>query len=853
MNDMRKWKVSLLLLLVALMSAITLEAAPLYNVPQIIEQPDGTKIACFASGDEYLNYLHDAEGNIIVQDEATGYYTYAVNQNDRLVPSNRIVGEKDHIYGNMNSNLDEPIVNEADFKENEALIKKNQLQQQTYEVINGPYEANELEGVVIFVRFKEDAEFVDKQNQFDSLFMNPNGISLYNYFDEVSYHQLALRSTFYPYDGNGEYYSYVDEQPREYYMPYSATNPLGYDKSSNNERYKREMALYERVCAYIERQIEDTKVLDRDQDGLVDSVTVIIAGTPNGWNSILWPHVLKANVGFARIQDKEVNRVVVQLADTLKQDGEKISGVGALAHESFHILGAPDLYHYTASQNAPVGVWDLMGSTNNYYPQSMLSYMKYKYGGWMSEPKVIENSGTYVLNPIGDDAGGMYKICSSKDDQISYILEYRKKEGLYESHLPSEGLLVYRVNEHIKDGNKNGPPDEVYIFRPISGKSHYLNEAPLKTGNRWESVSGELLSLEDGTPAEFEINNVYEKQGQLYFDVLFDKDKVETIYQGIIDLPVDQSEVTGVFLINGWYANNDEIVAIEVSVNGNYLGIADRYERPGLQEALPGLNAQLGGYAFAINANNFCDGDYTFEVTAVGRDGSKDMKSVHVSICNHKESEINFKGAIDLPISGSTVRDYFVLSGWMAATEPLQKVEVYVNGAYLGEAVRYFRPGLQEVLPHYVVGDGGIAFGINTYNFVDGNYEFEVKAIGESGKSQTFVVPVCIENERVASSMLPLEEEQENLEQEEAIMPETAKEVEVEEAEKQEENSVDDLKNEEGASAEKLADQIEEESEMTVGDTAETSEKVVEEVSEEVEESKSKKEDDKQVIIEKLD
>ena len=51
-------------------------AAPLKNIPARITQPDGKVIDCFASGDEFYNYLHDANGFTIVRAE-NGYYCYA--------------------------------------------------------------------------------------------------------------------------------------------------------------------------------------------------------------------------------------------------------------------------------------------------------------------------------------------------------------------------------------------------------------------------------------------------------------------------------------------------------------------------------------------------------------------------------------------------------------------------------------------------------------------------------------------------------------------------------------------------------------------------------------------------------
>ena len=53
-------------------------AAPLKNIPVRLAQPDGQVIECFASGDEFYNYLHDANGFTIVKDEG-GYYCYAIH------------------------------------------------------------------------------------------------------------------------------------------------------------------------------------------------------------------------------------------------------------------------------------------------------------------------------------------------------------------------------------------------------------------------------------------------------------------------------------------------------------------------------------------------------------------------------------------------------------------------------------------------------------------------------------------------------------------------------------------------------------------------------------------------------
>jgi hypothetical protein len=67
-----------LIALAVVLFAVAGEAAYLRNVPQTVAQPDGTVLHLFATGDEYYNWLHDADGYVVVRDSQTGYLVYAV-------------------------------------------------------------------------------------------------------------------------------------------------------------------------------------------------------------------------------------------------------------------------------------------------------------------------------------------------------------------------------------------------------------------------------------------------------------------------------------------------------------------------------------------------------------------------------------------------------------------------------------------------------------------------------------------------------------------------------------------------------------------------------------------------------
>jgi hypothetical protein len=212
-------------------------------------------------------------------------------------------------------------------------------------------------------------------------------------------------------------------------------------------------------------------IVDGDGDGYVDNVCFIIYGGPTGWSSLLWPHHWSLYSQTAYINDKLVYTYNFQLQTSLAS-----SGVGVLCHEMFHSLGSPDLYHYSHDGLKPVYQWDIMENDLN-PPQHMGAYMKFRYGTWISSIPEITSDGTYSLNPLTSSTNNCYKIASPNSTTEYFLVEYRRQTGTFESSLPGEGLLVYRINTAMDgEGNRNGPPDEVYIYRPNGTTS--LNGSP---------------------------------------------------------------------------------------------------------------------------------------------------------------------------------------------------------------------------------------------------------------------------------------------------------------------------------------------------------------------------------------
>jgi M6 family metalloprotease-like protein len=443
--------------LILLVIASQVFSAYLKNIPMEIVQPNGTKINCFASGDEFFNRLHDDNDYSIIQGD-DGWYYYGVESNGEVIPGEYIAGTVDP---------------EATGLKKRAVISK-ELYQKRVEIFNDYPKGKDaptsgtIENIVIFIRFADETEqvgFGQPRSFYDNVFNKSEGPSLKHYFKEVSYDTLNVNSTYYPETIDYTYnLSYQDTYNRGYFQPYNATtNPDGYEGGDDgSERTSREHTLLERAVNAIESEIPAKLPVDGNGDGYVDNVVFLISGQPGAWASLLWPHRWSLYTRTVQINGKTVGDYNFDMTGS-----STYFHTGVICHEFFHSLGSPDLYHYY-DNTAPdaVGAWDVMNNTGN-PPQYMGAYMKYKYGDWISDIPIISEVGEYTLNPLSNPENNVFRINSPNSFNEFFIVEYRKQEGLYETSLPGsdDGILIYRINSSY-DGNADGPPDEVYVYRP---------------------------------------------------------------------------------------------------------------------------------------------------------------------------------------------------------------------------------------------------------------------------------------------------------------------------------------------------------------------------------------------------
>lgn len=432
---------NVLLLLLCLFPLLCL-AANFENLPTPVEQPDGSILNLLASGDEYANRLHDAQGYSIMQSPSDGYYYFAVLQNGEPVPSAWRADASDPRALGLSPGIN---ISPARYQ-----AKVQFMNDHARKGSRGPNYGT-VNNLVVYIKFSDQTEFPDPRSVYDAKFNDSDTqvYSLRNYFHQASYNQLDYVSHHFPQCAPELNFSYQDSHPRSYYMPYNqVTNPQGYN---DWQRTEREHTLLANAIAAIAPQVPLDLNIDADADGGVDNVCFIIRGPHTAWADLLWAHRWVLYNAQAMINGKQVWDFTFQ--------PENQNSVRTLCHEMFHSAGAPDLYHYQSDGVTPTGCWDIMESGNGH----MGMHMKAQYGQWIAPIPEI-GAGVYTLNPVTSPVNNAYRIPLSTDEYL--VLEYRKKGAdVFEAELPGSGLLIYRINSML-GGNSQGPPDEVYIYRP---------------------------------------------------------------------------------------------------------------------------------------------------------------------------------------------------------------------------------------------------------------------------------------------------------------------------------------------------------------------------------------------------
>jgi immune inhibitor A len=180
-----------------------------------------------------------------------------------------------------------------------------------------------------------------------------------------------------------------------------------------------------------------------DDDGVLDGVLVIHAG-PAGEGTAdkgdVWSHQWSVR------ETVRIDGIRAGLYFTVAEDAR----VGVICHEFGHILGLMDLYDGDYD-GAGLGWWSLMA----YGSWSMWGMMPPHPDAWSRArlgfvtPLVPNGSPAEVEIPPVETSPVVYKLWTNGAGTSEYFLvENRRKVG-FDQSLPSEGLLIYHVDESV--------------------------------------------------------------------------------------------------------------------------------------------------------------------------------------------------------------------------------------------------------------------------------------------------------------------------------------------------------------------------------------------------------------------
>lgn len=205
------------------------------------------------------------------------------------------------------------------------------------------------------------------------------------------------------------------------------------------------------VAAAVAQGVAFNQNLDALNDNTVTALFIIHSGegaevqqTPALRNANIWSHKWAVKFPPTVAPNLRVTRYL-----TVPHDAR----LGVCAHELGHLAFQwEDFYDPDYAKNGQwdgAGDWDLMaggsynGSSNS--PAHPIAWHKSQHG-WI-ELETIRSSQRITLPPFTATSGNAFKLVSSQFTSSQYlILENRTRFG-FDSFLPGEGLLVWRVDE----------------------------------------------------------------------------------------------------------------------------------------------------------------------------------------------------------------------------------------------------------------------------------------------------------------------------------------------------------------------------------------------------------------------
>jgi immune inhibitor A len=340
----------------------------------------------------------------------------------------------------------------------------------------------------VLVEFSDKAKSVNPED-FDTLmFVNQVG-TVRHYFNEVSYDSYDIITVNLP-----SSIGWV-MAPQTYAYYCNGENGLNYSSYPKNAQ-----KLTEDIVNLIDPVVNFANY-DNDGDGYVDGVVIVHTGPgaeyKGGDVNYIWSH--KWNTRSPMLKDgKNVFEYSMQ-PEYWSSPGDMT--VGVFVHELGHLLfGLPDLYDTDYSSKG-IGKWSLMagGSWNGPgglggSPAHLDAFSRIQCGFATANNVASNVTGLAIPDVETNSSGAILRLWTNGTIGNQYFLiENRRKTG-YDTYLPSEGLLIWHIDENVSASTAND--NEWYPGHTTTG--HYL--VALEQADNLFGLEKNLSSGDAGDP-----------------------------------------------------------------------------------------------------------------------------------------------------------------------------------------------------------------------------------------------------------------------------------------------------------------------------------------------------------------
>ncbi|MBO4802961.1 MAG: M6 family metalloprotease domain-containing protein [Muribaculaceae bacterium] len=532
-------------------------------------QPDGTTLTVTLHGDEFFNYLTTIDGYTVVKN-ASGFYTYARLDGDKLVASDCIARDADHrsaadrsVLASLSKGLTS---NEMIQRGKARLSHRNSLLRGVGH--GGHMDYSKFRGLIILVNYtdrKYNDYVPDNYTPIDFYedMINGhdyNGFTL-SYGTKVecmgSVRDFYFDNSFQQFDPHFDVLGPVD-------VPFACTDAHQFNCDS----------IFFAALEALDPEV-DFSQYDTDEDGTADMVFFLVAGfgSDNSANDrdYLWPHM--NNFTESPVLDGVNFSLYACSTNMTGEEGDFISynnvaGIGTICHEFSHVLGLPDFYDTDAegsggtNRNYPM-TWSIMASgfrsNMGRNPAGYSLFERYALG--FATPMLIEGEGTITV-PALEKSNTGYRM-NTKNKNEYFIIENRQRVK-WDKNLAGPGMLIWRVdssNVEVWENNLvNSSPNRVYyeLLRANSnGMSDSYND-PFPGVSGVTSITNATqpnMRTWDGKMSRYAFVNIAEADSIITFDVIVDNSKssIEDFEKMPVGATLNERGVEGVYATWDFY------------------------------------------------------------------------------------------------------------------------------------------------------------------------------------------------------------------------------------------------------------------------------------------------------------